>query len=202
MQQRATRQRILVVLDGDIAQLDAEMRQRLLDEVREKTGDEKSSVISIVPGSILLELDVSAEAAAMLKKLFENGDLKSIGGIPILAIKDHPRKLLGSVSGTMPESAEAALADFFVSAFAADEIRRFVRGFSDGARLDAALPGALTSLGHLASEVVRVFVRHDLVSPVLFEKLEEERPRRREEIRRMRQLFEGVAGAALNQPSP
>jgi hypothetical protein len=68
MQPQATRQRILVVLDGDIAQLDAETRQRLLDEVREKTGDEKSSVISIVPGSILLELDVSAEAAAMLKK--------------------------------------------------------------------------------------------------------------------------------------
>jgi hypothetical protein len=95
MQRRATRQRILVVLDGDIAQLDAETRQRLLDEVREKTGDEKSSVISIVPGSILLELDVSAEAAAMLKKLFESGDLKSIGGIPILGIKDHPPETAG-----------------------------------------------------------------------------------------------------------
>jgi serine/threonine protein kinase len=186
-----TREHIQLVLQGDVTQIDSQALQQIVEEARAATGDPGLSVVSIRPGSILLELDVSADGAAMLKRLFESGDLKSIGGIPILAIKhDHPR-VSGPVPGATLESPEAALADFFTRAFAAEEIRHLVRSFSDGARLDAALPGASASLSHLASEAVRVLVRHDLVGAELFARLEAERPRRWEEIRQISRLFEG-----------
>jgi RNA polymerase sigma-70 factor (ECF subfamily) len=189
-----SRERIQIVLEGDIVQLTGNARQRILDEAREKTGDRRLSIVSIRRGSIIVELEASQEAAAMLEKLFASGDLKSLGGLRIVAVKRTHAELPGPASaGT--QGAEAALADFLVSAFTADELRRFVHGFSDGARLDAALPGAPASLSHLASEVVRVLVRHDLVSAELFDRLAAERPHRRDEIHRLHQRFEGAADA-------
>jgi hypothetical protein len=192
-----TRLRIQIVLDGDVSHFDTETLTRIINEARKKTGDAQLTVTSITSGSILLELDVSAEAAAMLKKLFDNGDLRSIGGITILAIKQPAAKLLAQEADAMSQSREVALADFFVSAFASDELRDFVRSFSDGTRLDAALPGASVSLDHLASEAVDVLLRHNLICATFFERLELERPRRCEEIRRIRRLFQDVATAGL-----
>lgn len=83
-----------------------------------------------------------------------------------------------------------ALSDFLVSAFAADELRRLVHGLSNGARLEAALPGASASLSHLAFEGVRVLGRHGLIGAALFDRLEAERPHRLDDIRRIRQRFE------------
>jgi hypothetical protein len=65
--------------------------------------------------------------------------------------------------------------------------------------MESALPGASASLSHLASDVVRVLVRHDLVSAALFERLEAERPHRCDELRRIRQRFEGT-DAGLGPP--
>jgi hypothetical protein len=183
------REHLQLVLEGDVTQLDPEVLQRIIEEARAAAGDAKLSILSITSGSILLELDVSAEGAAMLKRLFESGDLKNFGGLPILAIRYDHAKPLGAAPGAMPESPECVLADFFARAFGAEEIRRLVRSFSDGAHLDDALPGSSASLSHLASEAVRVLIRHDLVCAEFFERLEAERPRRCEEIRQIRRLF-------------
>jgi RNA polymerase sigma-70 factor (ECF subfamily) len=132
-------------------------------------------------------------------------DIAGIVGLPVTEVAprlSRARALPGVASAAMFESAEAALAGFFASAFAADEMRRFIRSLPDGARLDAALPGAPASPGQLAPEVVRVLVRHDLVRAALFERLEAERPRRRDEIHRIRRLFEGAADTELHRPPP
>lgn len=188
-------QRIQIALQGDIEQLDPDTFRRILEEAREKSGDPALSITSIRKGSILLELDISAEAAAMLEKLFESGDLKSLGGLPIRAIKRVRAELPDMKSAAIFEGAEMALADFFVDAFAADELRRFVHGFPGGVQLAAALPGSTASLSHLAFEVVRVLARHGLVSAELFDRLTAERPHRRDAIRRLRQRFEHTADA-------
>jgi hypothetical protein len=95
-----------------------------------------------------------------------------------------------------------ALSDFLVSAFAADELRRLVHGLSNGARLEAALPGASASLSHLAFEGVRVLVRHGLIGAALFDRLEAERPHRLDEIRRIRQRFEDATDTGPHRFSP
>lgn len=194
------RERIEIVLDGDVAQIDPATRRRIIEEARETSGDPALSITSILPGSVLLELDVSPDAAAMLVKLFASGDLESLGGLPILDLRRLDPALPAATSAATHEGAEAALSDFLVSAFAADELRRLVRSFPDGARLESALPGPSASLSHLASDVVLVLVRHDLVSAALFERLEAERPHRCDELRRIRQRLEG-ADAGLGPPS-
>jgi hypothetical protein len=105
---------------------------------------------------------------------------------------DMPSDIAAGNAPAMPESAEAALADFFASAFAPEELRRLVYRLPNGARLGAALPGPSASLIHLASETVLVLVRRGLVGAALFNSLEAEFPHRCDEIRRLRQRFKGV----------
>lgn len=183
------RERIEIVLAGALAQLDPGMLGRIIEEVRARTGDTGLAIVSIAPGSVILELDASAEAADMLVRLVASGDLQHIAGMRILDIRRVTPALPPATAADTPKRAEAALSDFLVSAFAADELRRFVRGFPDGARLEAALPGALASPSHLASEAVRVLVRHDLIGATLFDRLAAERPQRADEIRRIRERF-------------
>jgi RNA polymerase sigma-70 factor (ECF subfamily) len=195
------RVRMEIVLDGDIAQVTPDTRRRLRFELERSVPAGDLTVERIRQGSIIVELEASPEAAAMLERLFESGDLASLAGLRILAIKRVHAELPAPAAAGI-ERAEAALADFLVSAFAADELRRFVHGVSDGARLEAALPGAPASLSHLAFEAARVLVRHGLVGPALFERLEAERPGRRDEIHQLRQAFEHAADAAPARPPP
>lgn len=194
------RQLVEIVLDGDLARLAPGTFKRILEEARAKSGDPELTILAIRPGSVRVELAVSEEAAAMLMRLYASGDLTSLGGLPIIDMR-----LSSTLPGEAPDgnqaSAEAALSDFLVSAFAAEDLRRFVRGFPDGVRLEASLPGALASLSHLAAEVVRVLVRHHLVGAALFERLEAERPHRSHEIHRIRRRFEAATDAGLNRLS-
>jgi RNA polymerase sigma-70 factor (ECF subfamily) len=191
-----------IVLDGDFAQLSETRRRQIRVDLQWKVAGHELVIKQIRPGSIIVELDASPEAAAMLEKLFASGDLKSLAGVPILTIRRVtpalPDLLLVQSSGNN----EAALANFFISAFSADELRRLVRGFPDGARLEAALPGPVASLSQLASEVVRVLGRHDLIGAALFDRLEAERPHRTAEISRLRQRFEANADTRPPRAGP
>jgi RNA polymerase sigma-70 factor (ECF subfamily) len=191
-----------IMLDGDFAQLRPARLRQIRVELPWKFPGHELVIKRIRPGSIIVELDASPEAAAMLEKLFASGDLKSLGGVPILAIRRVTPALPDLPLVQSSGNTEAALADFLMSAFSADELRRLVRGFPDGARLEAALPGAVASLSQLASEVVRVLGRHDLIGAALFDRLEAERPHRTAEISRLRQRFEANADTRPPRAGP
>jgi RNA polymerase sigma-70 factor (ECF subfamily) len=196
--QARQRERIQIVLDGDMAQLDLETCRRIIEEARAKTGDTRLSIDSIRRGSVIMEFEVAEEAAAILERLFKSGDLEKLGGLRIIAFRRGEQRLPVAV---VSEEAQIQLYDFLGSAFTADELRRFVHGLPGGALLAAALPGASVSLSHLAFEVVGALARHGFLDETLFERLEAERPRRRDEIQRIREHLESAADAAPDSES-
>jgi RNA polymerase sigma factor (sigma-70 family) len=184
------RDRIQIVLDCDIAQLDLATCRSIVEEARAETGDTRLSITSIWRGSVIMEFDIAEDAAAMLEMLFKSGDLEKLAGLRIIRLWRGEQLL---PVAAVPEEAQIELYSFLVSAFTSDELRRFVHGLPGGALLAAALPGSSVSLSHLAFEVVGVLARHGLRDETLFESLEAERPHRRDEICRIRQRFAGPA---------
>jgi hypothetical protein len=91
-------------------------------------------------------------------------------------------------SGPTPD-AWRALGDFLLSAFSADELRRFLRWF-DGT-LSARLPGPNAALATLVDEAVLLLSRDDAVDADFFTRLTAERPRRKPEIDALRARFGG-----------
>lgn len=96
-----------------------------------------------------------------------------------------------------------ALASLLLSFFSADELRRFLRYLPEGDALTSGLPGATASPATLAHESVGLLVRSGLLSEAHFwERLTEERPRRANETRKVRDLFAAQPTAAATAPSP
>ena len=96
-----------------------------------------------------------------------------------------------------------ALASLLLSFFSADELRRFLRYLPEGDALVSGLPGATASPATLAHESVGLLVRSRLVSDAVFwDRLIEERPRRADETRKVRDLFAAQPAAAATAPSP
>jgi hypothetical protein len=88
-------------------------------------------------------------------------------------------------------SRELALRRIFLDMFSADEVRRFVRYLPHGSEMDGALPGAGSSPATLVDAVVEVAVRMGIVDGAFFDALVAERPRRKDEINRVRRMFVG-----------
>lgn len=94
-----------------------------------------------------------------------------------------------------------ALESLFLKMFSADELRRFLRYLPDGEALSAALPGPTASPMSVASAVVAVLDRGGyLTGPVVWQRLGEERPRRRAEIDAVRALFAQTTPVDLTPP--
>jgi hypothetical protein len=81
-----------------------------------------------------------------------------------------------------------ALVELLKSLFTADELHRFA-AFLPYGNLTSALPSALASLDAVAFEMVQVLERRGQVDEQFFARLEEERPGRRAEITRIRELI-------------
>lgn len=91
--------------------------------------------------------------------------------------------------GCAPMDPQRSLESLLLSLFSADELRRFLRYLHNGDAIVTALPGVTASPATLVHESVRVLAEHGLVETDLWERLVEERPRRRHEIEKVRDLF-------------
>ena len=84
---------------------------------------------------------------------------------------------------------ELALRRVFLDMFSADEVRRFIRYLPHGNEMDGALPGTGSSPATLVDAVVDIAVRMGVVDATFFDALVAERPRRKDEIDRVRRMF-------------
>ncbi len=92
------------------------------------------------------------------------------------------------------EEGYARLIGLLCGMFKDVELRRFVRFLEDGEELSRHLPGPSISLNTLAEEVVFLLDRHGRIDKDLFVKLEQERPRRKHDIKQVRDaLFDKAA---------
>lgn len=97
-----------------------------------------------------------------------------------------------------------ALESLLLAMFSADELRRFLRYLPGGDAIAGALPGANASPAAVAHEAVATLVKADYFGEAtLWERMIAERPRRAEEINRIRALvIQGVAQAAAGPVAP
>jgi hypothetical protein len=87
--------------------------------------------------------------------------------------------------------------------FSAEELRRFLRYLPEGESLSGALPGPTASLVEVVHTAVELLERMAyLTNPVLWERLVEERGRRRAEIDAVHALFARAATPAVVLPTP
>jgi formylglycine-generating enzyme required for sulfatase activity len=82
-------------------------------------------------------------------------------------------------------STTKALVELLTSLFTADELRRFA-AFLPGGNVVPALPSGTASLETLAFEMVQALERRGQIDSQFFDRLEEERPGRKNEINRLR----------------
>ena len=83
-------------------------------------------------------------------------------------------------------SGPSGLRDLLFNCFGADEIRRLVAYLPQGATLAAELPGASASLAATVDAVVDVLHRHGAADDAFWSAVHAARPRRRDEIERVR----------------
>jgi hypothetical protein len=95
------------------------------------------------------------------------------------------------LTSTDSQTREQALGRIFLDMFSADEVRRFIRYLPHGNEMDAALPGASSAPATLVAEVVTTAIRMGIVDSAFFDALVAERPRRKDEIERVRRMFLG-----------
>jgi len=90
---------------------------------------------------------------------------------------------------------EEALEKLLLSMFSADELRRLIRFLPDGDALVAALPGANAAPASLVHETVGILVNRGMIDADFWARLVTERPRRKADIDKVREQFEGTYGA-------
>lgn len=88
-------------LEGDAATVDAERRRALQNAIGTATGDEDVKITRLRSGSIVVELEISEESAALLIKLYQQGSLKDILGHRIVSMTP------GADAEPIPSSATA-----------------------------------------------------------------------------------------------
>lgn len=80
------------------------------------------------------------------------------------------------------------LTQFLISAFSADEFRRFIR-FNSGDKGDyfeSMIPGPNSSPYSIISETIKMLRNHDAINDKFFDALIKERPRREIQINKLR----------------
>lgn len=84
-----------------------------------------------------------------------------------------------------PEQFKENLTKFLLSAFSAEEFRRFVRYLSNGDFLEKLLPGQNDSAYKIISDGVKILWEHYAINNEFFKKLKIERPRREDGIKNL-----------------
>jgi len=92
----------------------------------------------------------------------------------------------------MPASRESRsdLVELLLALFEPDELRRWIRGGPGGDEIKDLLPGSAATAEDLATAAVDHLDQRDLLDATFFERLEEARPRRHEQILKVRVAFE------------
>ncbi len=125
-------------------------------------------------------------------------------------------RAVGTVPGIVPDELRSTreenrprvaptdeLVHLLTSLFEVEELRRFVRTLSDGASLDASLPGPPVSLNNFASAVVELLRRYGRLDTELFDRLIEVRVGRRADIERIRRhLLDISSGGEERHDTP
>lgn len=76
----ATPRAVLLKAEGSVRDFDDSTRFRMEEELRKVTGDPSLRIVNVRSGSVILELEMSDEAASMLMHLVESGELKTLVG--------------------------------------------------------------------------------------------------------------------------